>query len=160
MSKLVKAFLVVALLWVLVVGGGYLAWGQFLSFVPRMIQVSERAEGTETITHAASGISKVSVDTKNGTVTVVATEGADIVITAFYTAHGNSVATANERLPELRSEVTTAGSTVNVVGKFPSTTISNQSICYEVAIPKNMDLKVRTSNGRITVEEILGKVDL
>ena len=60
MSKLVKAFLVVALVWVLVVGGGYLAWGQFLSFVPRMIQVNERAEGTETITRAASGIDRKS----------------------------------------------------------------------------------------------------
>lgn len=160
MSKLVKAFLVVALLWVLVVGGGYLAWGQFLSFIPQIIQVSDKAEGSETITHSVSGISKLNVDTKNGSVTIVATEGSDIVINAFYTAHGNSVASANDKLQELSTEVTTTDTTLNVLAKYPSTTISNQSIRYEIAVPRNMDLKIKTSNGRINVNDISGQIDL
>ena len=160
MSKLAKAFLVVALLWVIVVGGGYLAWGQLLSFVPRIIQINERAVGTETITRTASNVSKVSVDTKNGSVTVVATEGSDIVINAFYTAHGNSVANASDRLKELRTEVTATDTTLNIVGIYPSTTINNQSIRYEIAVPQNMHLKIRTSNGRISVEETVGRMDL
>ncbi|KAF0197661.1 MAG: hypothetical protein FD169_263 [Bacillota bacterium] len=160
MSKLLKAFLVVALLWVLVVGAGYFAWGHFQSFVPRLLQINERAEGTETITRVASDITNISVDTRNGSVTVVATEGADIVINVFYTAQGNSVANANDRLKALRTEVSTTGTTMSVEGIYPSTTINNQSIRYEIAIPKSLNLKIRTSNGRINVEEIVGKVDL
>ena len=160
MSKLLKAFLVVALIWVLVVGAGYFAWGQFQSFVPRLLQINERAEGTETITRGASDITDISVDTKNGSVTVVATEGVDIVIDVFYTAQGNSVANANDRLKELRTEVSTTGTTISVEGIYPSTTINNQSIRYEIAIPKSLNLKVRTSNGRINVDEVVGKLDL
>jgi len=160
MPKLVKAFLIVAFVWVLIVGAGYLAWGEFLSFVPRIVTVNEKAERIDDITQSASGLSKVSIDTKNGSVIVTKSNTSDVVIKAVYSASSTSVASAEERLQEMRTDITVSGSTLNIVAVYPQSTISNQSIRYEVAIPENLDLKVKTSNGRITVEGIESKVDL
>lgn len=160
MSKLAKAFLVVVLLWVIVVGAGYLAWGQFLSFIPRFVQINERAESSETITQSATGLTKLSVDTKNGSVIVTATDSPEVLIKAFYSASGHSVANAQERLQQLRTEVSTSGSVLNVTAIYPSMAISNQSIRYEISLPKDLDLKVTTSNGRIEVDNIEKRVEL
>lgn len=160
MSKLAKAFLVVALLWVIVYGAGYFAWGRIISFIPNFVQVNHKAQSEEVITQSASDISLVSVDTKNGSVTFTAVESTDITIKAFYTAYAGLVGDAESRLKELKTQVSTTGGTLNVVGVFPSTTISNQSIRYEVSLPKNLDVKVKTSNGGITVKDAEGKLDL
>lgn len=160
MSKLLKAFLIVALLWVVVIGGGVLALGRFLAFIPQVVQVTEQQSREEVITKNASGVNDVNVQTKNGSVTIVGADTSDITIKAYYSARGTSRAKAEERVQALRSEVSMQGNTLNIVAVLPPTTIQNDSIRYEVTLPRTLGVRVSTSNGRVDAQGISGKVDI
>lgn len=160
MSKLLKAFLIVALLWIILIGGGVLAFGRFLAFIPHVVQITEEQCREEVVARPSAGVDTLYVQTKNGSVTIIGADTNDITVKAYYSARGSSRANAEQRVNELRTDVSLQGSTLNVVGVFPSTTISNESIRYEVTVPRKLGARVSTSNGRVDAQGVQGKVDI
>jgi DUF4097 and DUF4098 domain-containing protein YvlB len=163
MSKLLKAFLVVAGLWllfILVVGSVGATLFNVRSFLPNLININESAQRTETLSHSAQGIAILDVRTRNGSVTVSNGESEEISIKANYTARAESSSRAATLLNSLKTNLTVVDGVLRVEGDFGSGTFNNQTIAYEISVPKGLDLVVRTSNGSINVYELVGSLRL
>ena len=169
MSKLLKAILVVGILWVIGIfmlgaaGATLFSFRHALNFLPRVINVNEEASRVESMTHeshAGEPITVVEVISRNGSVIVTNGENEDINIKATYKVRAESQSAAQARLEALSTAITSNDGVLRIEAKFPSTTISNESIAYEVSLPKGMDVVVRTSNGGIKVVDVTGALRL
>ncbi|HSL93296.1 MAG TPA: DUF4097 family beta strand repeat-containing protein, partial [Bacillota bacterium] len=166
MSKLAKALLVVGVIWLVLVAaigvGGFTLFGlrQAVDFLPGFIGVRESAQRTDNTTYIAETVTSIDIISRNGTVDVSSGKGEDVVILARYTVWDNSQSAAQTRLDRLSTAVTETEGKLRVEAIFPSMTVSNESVSYEVIVPEGIDVNVKTSNGTITVVGIEGVLNL
>ena len=93
----------------------------------------------------------------NGGVTIVGTDGNQIQLKAMIQASGRT----DERARDIGEAVRLVleGTTIGVEG--PRTTNrENWSVSFELHVPRNSDLYVRTQNGGIQVSDVSGEMDL
>ena len=167
MLKWIKAFLVVALLWVVVallwVVLGVAAVAPFNGFLgnvlPRLIEVADEVRREEVIVKPALGIATLEVQTKNGSITVVGKDTSEITIKAYYTARGRI---AEVRVQELQTEVSVQGSTlvVRAVFPYPQGPAANDNIRYAITVPRTLNMNASTINGRIDSHGVTGVVKI
>ena len=165
MSKLLKAFLVVAVLWLVVVGlagaaGFALFSSHMFNFLPNLISVTESVQRTENLTHSGGDILLVDVRTRNGTVEINGIDGEEITIVAQYIARSASTAAAEAQLSAMKTILSENSGVLRIEGDFGSNTVSNQSIRYTVSVPRDRSIAVRTSNGTVKVYGVEGKLRL
>lgn len=160
MSKWLKAFLVVALIWV-VLGALVVAPfnGFFVNVLPGLIEVADEVRREEVIVKPALGIATLQVQTKNGSISVVGKDTSEITIKAYYTARGRN---AEVRVRELQTEVTLQGNklTVGAVFPYPSGRGASDTIRYEITAPRTLNLNSSTINGGIYSLGVNGVVDI
>ena len=160
MSKWLKAFLVVALLWIVL--GGLVA-APFSSFLvdvlPGLIDVADEVHREEEITKPALGIGTLQVHTMNGSIIVVGNDTSEIKIKAYYSTRGRN---AEVRVHRLQTEVSLQGNTLTVGAVFPlpQGPVGNDTIRYEITAPRALNLNASTINGRIDSNGIDGVVDI
>ena len=166
MSKLAKALLVVGVIWLVLVAaigvGGFTLFGfrQAVNFLPGFIGVRESVQRTDNTTYSAEAVTSIEIISRNGTVDVSSGEGSDVVILAKYTVWDNTQSAAQARLDRLSTSVTEEQGKLRVEAIFPSMTVSNESVAYEVIVPEGIDVNVKTSNGTITVVDVEGALGL
>lgn len=160
MSKWLKAFLVVALIWVVL---GALVVAPFNGFLvnvlPGLIEVADEVRREEVIVKPALGIATLQVQTKNGSISVVGKDTSEITIKAYYNARGRN---AEVRVHQLQTEVSVQGNklTVGAVFPYPSGRGVSDTIRYEITAPRMLNLNASTINGGIGSDGVNGVVDI
>lgn len=158
MSKLIKAFLVVAGLWVLLGALVAVPFHNFLFYVmPELIQVADEVRREEVITKPAAGINTLQVQTISGSIIVIGADTAEITIRAYYRSRGHN---ATARVHELRTDTAIQGHTLAVSAVFPTRVMANDAIRYEIIVPRTINLNASTVNGRVDAHELIGTVDV
>ena len=166
MPKLAKALLVAGIIWLVLVAavglGGVTLFGfrKAVDLLPGFIGTRESVQRTDSITHAAQGVETIEVISKNGKVDVSAGSGTDIVVVAKYAVWDNTQSAAQTRLDRLSTSVVEQSGRLRVEAVFPSLTVSNESVSYEVIVPSGINVTVRTSNGAISVHGVTGVLAL
>ncbi|NNE99710.1 MAG: hypothetical protein HKN25_11885 [Pyrinomonadaceae bacterium] len=93
----------------------------------------------------------VKVDSKNGRITVIGENRNDVLVKACVRAWARSEADARSVVNSIR--VNTSGVITADVPKD-----SNASVSYEIRVPNSSDLDLASSNGRIGIQQVNGKV--
>jgi len=93
----------------------------------------------------------------NGGVSVHGVERGEARLWARVTATGETEAEARALAGEVRIE--TAG-TIRAVGPERSGRASGWSVSYRLAVPRRSDLRLEADNGGLTVEDVVGSVEL
>ena len=158
MSRLIKAFLVVAGLWVLLGALVAVPFHNFLfNVMPELIQVADEVRREEVVTKPANGINTLKVQTISGSIVVTGTDTAEITIRAYYVSRGHN---ATARIHELRTDTAMQGDTLAVSAVFPTRVMANDAIRYEIIVPSTINLNASTINGRVDAHGVNGIVDV
>lgn len=135
-------------------------WAMFLCFTPVVLcsACTMRPFREEVASHEATdakGISKVYIETKNGTIDVQCAKDAEQVdVEATRWASGRTPEDAKKRAEEVQVEVGRDGArpdVLRVVAKFPTVDASNRGASFRVTVPLGVSPELLTSNGTVSV---------
>lgn len=137
-----------------------------LLVVPGCIRVSTTprisAEDTRHKSLSADGVRDLRLESKNGSVVVGPSDGDRIDVTFEVRGRADTRARARELVRETKSVATQKGDTLVIETRLPKGRRGREDIScsYEIKMPKEIGLSVRTSNGSIEVEDRSAECDL
>jgi DUF4097 and DUF4098 domain-containing protein YvlB len=123
-------------------------------------------ESTEvkTATFALEGVPTVVTETSNGAVTVRGVEGRNYVqVTATLSARGDTLEEANKKLEKMVVSMSQDGDGVTLrfrVSEQPTDARKHTSVEFDILMPIHGDIDVDTSNGEVTVTDVVGTVEV
>jgi DUF4097 and DUF4098 domain-containing protein YvlB len=126
--------------------------------------VAPRAESTEvkTATFALEGVPTVMIETSNGAVTVRGVEGRnDVQVTATLSARGDTLEEANKKLEKMVVFMFQDGNRVTLrfrPTEQPTDARKHTSVEFDILVPIHGDIDIDTSNGEVTVTDVVGTV--
>lgn len=159
MSKFLKALAVVVIVWLVL----FLVQEGFTSWLPSAFDINlgfNQATRDETLNHGAADLKSISVETHNGSVTLHGRDDGEIEIQAHYTSRASSTTRARELVETFTTDLSVASGQLLVKANFATTSYNNQSVSYEIYLPKHLNVTVQTSNGSITVDDLAAEADL
>ncbi len=162
MSKFVKALSVVVIVWLVL----FLVQEGFTSWLPGAFHINignfgfNHATKDETLNHEAADLQAISVETHNGSVTLHGKEDGGIEIQAHYESRASSSSRAQDLVDSFTTDLSVASGQLLVKANFAGTSYNNQSVSYEIYLPKSLDVIVQTSNGAVTLNGLAAEADL
>ena len=137
--------------------------------------IEERFEKTESL--QSGGI--FSLSNKNGSIEISSWNREEVRIEALKTVKSSSRRHAREAMEDLKIEIDTRGrDEISVETEYPRQYQKDEglggvldaifggrkkpqiTVQYWITVPERVDLRVRTTNGRIKIEEIVGKTNV
>lgn len=111
---------------------------------------------------AASG--RVTVSNTNGHVSVEAWSGSEVQISATKKARARDETDAREMLEDIRIEISESGGNVTIETELPRMKGwfggGSASVEYAIKVPATVELRLKSTNGKIEVEGVEGLVDV
>lgn len=106
----------------------------------------------------AAAPKKLSIDTgKNGGIRVKGWERGDVYIKACVQAHGTDEAEAHRRVSDVRIEID--GGVIRAVSTGATNDDNFFGVSYDIRVPVNTDLTLKTNNGGINLANIRGSIE-
>ncbi len=107
-----------------------------------------------------AGVARISAETNNGAISVEGSDQAQVVVRAWKEVRAHTEAAAKEFAGQVQVHVERQGDEIRIYKEHPRPSLGySVSVHYEIRCPKNVDVKLRTSNGRIRVGGVEGAVD-
>lgn len=162
MSKFLKALSVVVIVWLVL----FLVQEGFTSWLPGAFHINignigfNHATKDETLSHEVAGLQTIGVETHNGSVTLHGKDEGGIEIRAHYESRASSSSRAQDLVDSFTTDLSVASGQLLVKANFAGTSYNNQSVSYEIYLPKNLNVTVHTSNGAITLDNLAAEADL
>ncbi len=120
-----------------------------------------RAEASDDYNFSTSGVSKVRIETYNGSLSIAATDGNTVECTAKFYATGKSQASADERVDKmLVTGQSDDGVLLIKVPTHPDLGTNNVGAALTLQIPAGVDLELYTSNGRVEMNDRFDHLDV
>ena len=105
-------------------------------------------------------ISLVDAETDNGSIAVRGTDGQQIRIQAWVYVRGRRNSTAERFAEKVEIYVSQEGEKLRIYREYPRPHRGVRvAVRYEIEIPSNMDLNLKTSDGRISIAHVVGTVN-
>jgi hypothetical protein len=117
---------------------------------------SDRARHCEIREQTAPAVGRLSVDAgRNGGVTVKGWLRGEMLVRARVEASGDTQAAAAAMASQI--SIDTSGGRVRAIGPEPVNN-SGWSVSYEIFVPQNTDLSLKTHNGGMTISDVRGQI--
>lgn len=161
MSKLFKALIIVAMVWVVL----YFVQDGFTSWLPGMFHFNfgfSNASRDEVLNQTTDGLSGITLETHNGTVALHGSDRQGIELRVHYTANSTSSGRAADLVKTFKTDLTAVGDQLMIKANFGENNYNNNGAAsYELFLPQNLSVDVKTSNSSVTVENMAkaAKVD-
>lgn len=162
-NRWVKAVLAVAIVWAVLIAGKSFLSNAGSWFLPHFINVGDngqRAERVEEKSFPATDLNAVEVLSRNGSIKLVGSDSDQVTVTAKYRAEAGSQQAADEKLAKMQTVYSTDNGRLQVKAEFGVSSISNMQITYELTVPRDLLVRVDTSNGGITADGLAGRLEL
>jgi len=133
-----------------------------LGFYPAQSAAKERYEEKFEKTVALAKDGKVSLRNISGDITVQSWSKDDVKINALKISKASSLEKAKENAGEVTIEVTKEDNTVRIYTEYPKGSFKslNVSVNYQLNIPSQASVKVKSVSGDMTLVEIGGAVEV
>ncbi len=116
-----------------------------------------KLEVPETHTYAAAGISRLRATTRNGAISVTASQDSVIIDSVVKHAYGRDKADAEQALANVVYSDTIVGDELRVEAEMPSGS-RPYGASFFVTAPNSLDLSLTTTNGDVAVTGMVGSI--
>lgn len=159
-NKWIKALVIVSLTWLVLMSCQAVLESQSFHILPHLIGGGARAEREDTLSHSIAAVTEVEIHSQNGSITLIGSDTAtEISVAAVYRAQASTQSSAERRLEQLTTDLLQSGERL-VIRAVYGGNWSRDSISYTVTLPQEMLVQAKTSNGRITADNLSGEVTL
>jgi hypothetical protein len=116
-----------------------------------------KLEVTDTHTYAADEITGLNATTRNGAISVTASNDAVITVDVLKHAYGRDQADAEQSIANVVYSDTTVGDELRVKAEMPSGS-RPYGASFTITAPESVELSLSTTNGDVAVQSVVGDI--